>query len=181
MYISILVLLFIFCVSLFIWQLSNFISIFHGSLYVKSDKDIIRFALNKAGLEKSDRFYELGSGNGDVLIEAHKLGANVFGFEISPYYYFISKLRTLFNPDIKIYFKNILSADIKKADVIYCYLLPNLLNKISPQLLKSNARTVISLGFQIINLPNEKVYTFKNHKIFIYFKKDEYPVGLPRG
>ena len=47
--------------------------------YVPTKMDLIRKILTIAGVKKGKRFYELGSGDGRVVFEAAKMGANAFG------------------------------------------------------------------------------------------------------
>lgn len=189
--IIILVILFLISLILLLWQISNLISVFFGSPYVKADRAIIIKSLKIAKLKHGEIFYELGCGNGDVLIEAARLGAKSVGFEISPYYYLWAKLRIFlfktFNKQchsnrssvksgIEIRHRNILNVDLSEADVVYCYLLPKFLDKLSTKFrreLKPGAR-LISIGFPL------KYSTFpagagkvekckiQNHNIYIY-------------
>lgn len=165
---SVLVILIFLALILFLWQISNLISIFSGSVYVKSRRDVINFALKKSGLKRNNVFYELGCGSGDVLIEAQKLGANSIGFEISPYYYLISYLRTLTTPNIEVRFSNVKNIDFENVDVVYCYLLPKLLKELAPKFLRERPKKIISIGFEIEGLPKGKIYYYRNHKIIIY-------------
>jgi SAM-dependent methyltransferase len=141
------------------------------------DKETIIEALKLAKFKKDDVFYDLGCGNGQVLIEAAKMGAKATGFEISPYYYLLGQIRILFfkvfninrssvKSHIEVRFKNILDRDLDlaKADVVYCYLLPRLLNQINFH--KGNR--VISISFPIRKLKPIKTEIFKSHLIFIY-------------
>lgn len=169
MTIFIYILLSIISILLLLWQISNFISVFSGSLYVKSKRDVIKKALNMAQIGKSAVFYELGSGNGDVLIESSRYCKKVVGYEISPYYYLLSILRTLRYSNISVRYKNILDVDLRSADVIYCYLLPDLLKKIDFSKIKSSVR-IISIGFPIPKLKLISQTRYHNHQIFIYSK-----------
>lgn len=169
------------CLSLvlFLWQISNFISIFSGSVYVKSKRDVINFALKKSGLKRRDIFYDLGCGNGDVVLQAQKYGARCTGIEISPFYYLLSSFRIFV---LKAYHKNrsssfsgmnirfgdIKKVDLKNVDVVYCYLLPKFLKKLTPKFLRERPKTIISIGFAIDGLPKPRLYRYKNHKVFIY-------------
>ena len=174
----ILIILSIVVLVIFLWQISNLISVFFGSLYVKTQRDVIQKALKSAEVKKGDVFYDLGCGNGDVLIEAAKIGAKTVGFEISPYYYILSKLRTLFFrglyyftcssmiEGIDVRFKNILDVDLGNADVVYVYLLPKLLSQIDFSKVKKDAR-IISIGFAIKGIKGKK-YRIFGHNIFIY-------------
>ncbi|OGD56343.1 hypothetical protein A2V71_01325 [Candidatus Berkelbacteria bacterium RBG_13_40_8] len=177
----ILIILSIVVLIIFLWQISNLISVFAGSLYVKTDRVIIRKALKLAKVKRGDVFYDLGCGNGDVLTEASKLGAKVTGFEISPYYYLLSKTKiflfkqfaykcsSIYN-GIDVRLKNILNVDLGKADVVYVYLLPKFLKELAPKFkkeLKPKAR-LISIGFPVKNLRLSKKILLKDRTIFIY-------------
>lgn len=163
-----LIILIIITVIIFLWQISNFISIFAGSVYVAARYDLILFALKKAKLRYKQHFVDLGSGKGDAVILAQKLGAFSTGIEISPFYYFLSRYRTVKMPDINIRFADIRRVNLSKFDVVYCYLLPKFLAELSPKFLSEKPHKIISIGFEIKGLPNKKEYLYKNHRIFIY-------------
>lgn len=166
------IILFILAVAsllILLWQVSNIISILFGSPYVHSDHRVIIESLKLACLKKREIFYELGCGNGEVLIEAAKYGAKAVGFEISPYYYIWAKIRTLRNPNITVRYQNIKNVDLSRAEVVYCYLLPNFLEKLKAKFqreLKPGSR-LISVGFPI-KIEKGQKYKINNHKIYIY-------------
>lgn len=127
-------------------------------------------ALKLANLKKGEIFYDLGCGKGDVLIEAVKLGAKAIGFEISPFYYFWAKLRTWSKPNINIKYQNINNIDFSKVDVVYCYLLPEFLEKLSFKFkkeLKPGTR-LISIGFPINDMGNCQKIKIDNRLICMY-------------
>jgi len=137
---------------------------------VRTNRDVIQRALKLAGVKKDDLLYDLGCGNGDVLIEASKLGAECVGYEISPYYYILSKLRTWRFKNIKVKYQNINDVILSEADIVYVYLLPEFLEKLTPKFkkeLKPSAR-LISIGFPIKDLESSQKIIFKNRVIFIY-------------
>ena len=168
--IVLLVILAIISFVLLFWQASNIVSVIFGSPYVIADKKLISRALKLAGLKKGEFFYDLGCGNGEVLIEAAKIGAQATGFEIAPFFYWWARLRTARYSNIKINYQNIFKADLTKADVIYCYLWPKMLEKLAPKFkgeLKTGSR-LISVGFPIENLDQEEQFRINRHKIYIY-------------
>lgn len=120
-----------------------------------ADKKVVRESLKAAGLKKGDIFYDLGCGKGDVLIEAEKMGAKVFGCEISPYYYILAKIRTSKHKNIKVIYQNIENINLSDANIVYCYLLPKFLEKLSPKFLKELELgcQIISIGFPISRVP----------------------------
>lgn len=182
----ILFLALIFALGIFFWQLSNLISVFFGCLYVSGGRDIIEESLNLVKLKKGEVFYDLGCGKGDALVAAAGLGAKAVGYEISPYYYLWSKIRSFFwniksklSPKIRssvksgktlVRYKNIKSVDLAKADVVYCYLLPEFLEKLAGKFkkeLKYSAR-LISISFKIPKLKLVQKTKFQGKTIFIY-------------
>ncbi len=166
-----LILLALLSLTLLFWQTSNIISAFAGSPYVKTNRNVIREALKLVNIKKGEVFYELGSGNGDVLIAAAKLGAKAYGFEISPFYFYWSKFRTRKFKNIQIFQKSFYKINFKKAEVAYCYLLPNVLRDLTSKFkdFKSGSR-LISIGFPIKHSQAKKTekHSINNHKIFIY-------------
>lgn len=191
MVLILLILFSIISLWLLFWQISNFISVFYGSPYVMVDKIVIQRALKLANLKKGEVFYDLGCGRGDVLIKAGEMGAKAIGFEISPYYYLYAKIRIGIlklipfncssikkglNPRrVTVFYKNIYKTNLSKADVVYCYLLPKMLEKLTPKFkkeLKKGGR-LISIGFplkfenpcRVIKMKKSKIY---GHWVFIY-------------
>lgn len=176
-----------------LWQVSNLISVFYGSPYVKANRQVIIKALKLVNLKDGEIFYDLGCGNGDSLIEAEKMGAKAIGFEISPFYYLWAKLRIsirrIYYPFIRsskqmgsgigsiiVRYKNIYSINFSQADVVYCYLLPEMLKKLSQKFqkeLKPGSR-LISIGFPIKKLTFKTgvlkgaKYKVQNHWLYIY-------------
>lgn len=103
------------------------ISWFAGSEapYVPTKKDIIRDVLKKAGVKKGVKFYELGSGDGRVVLEAAKLKSAATGIEQSILRVWYSQFKS-YRQNLKLakfIHGSIFSRDYKDADVVYMYLL----------------------------------------------------------
>lgn len=148
---------------------STIISLYSGSPGGETNKDIIRKIFKEINLKKEFVFYDLGSGIGNNLIVASKeFGAKSYGFEISPLPYIISKIRTRRIKNCNISYQNILKTDLSKADVIYCYLLPELLKKLEPKLNKLKNTIIISQVFKISNLKPKKEFKINGKMVYIY-------------
>lgn len=104
----------------------------------RTNKEIARAACKIGGIDKKDRVYELGSGDGSFLIvAAEEFGAKVVGIEIDPLRYFISKIRVTFSRSkVKVYNSNFFNVSFHDATIIYAYLVPKALNKLIPKLKK---------------------------------------------
>lgn len=108
-----------------------------------------RLVCKFANVNDSDVVYDLGSGDGTLLITAAKeFGARAVGVEIDPLRVWISKIAILFSgqkKQIRIVRKNFFEADIKDVTVLFMYLVPKTLARLKPKILKE-----ISPGTRIV-------------------------------
>lgn len=122
-----------------------------------------------ADLRPGQIFYDLGCGDGKIVIYAAKTyGVKAIGLEISLPFYIICLLRQAFNKpaDIKFKFKNLHKENLSAADVIYFFSIPHALTNDFLNKLKRELRPgakVISYSFKlpgwapsIIDKPTEK-------------------------
>jgi predicted RNA methylase len=103
-------------------------------------------------------FYDLGCGDGRVLITAHKKQPNAIyiGIEKAFLPYWQAKFNTLKYPNIHIKRGDILKTYISKQAVVFCYLLPELLIKL-PEF-----NNIVSVEYQIPNRQAIKTVQIKN-------------------
>jgi SAM-dependent methyltransferase len=117
-------------------------------IYVPTPQPVVDRMLKMAQVRKSDVVYDLGSGDGRILITAaKKYGSRGFGFDVDPQR--IAEARKNAKDagvDDLVTFeqKDIFTVDLTPADVVTLYLLPELNVKLIPQLqqLKRGARIV---------------------------------------
>jgi SAM-dependent methyltransferase len=125
-------------------------------------KDIKRL-LDLANLKPGELIYDLGCGDGRLLIMAAKVyGVRAVGFEIALLPYLIAKLKILIlglNKQVKVLYKDFWQIPLSPADAIVCFLTPYAMKKLErkiPSELKPGARFV-SYVFQLHSLPNKIV------------------------
>ncbi|MFA6525914.1 MAG: hypothetical protein WCT26_00675 [Candidatus Buchananbacteria bacterium] len=127
-----------------------------------------------AELKPGQIVYDLGCGKANLLTTAAKnFGVKGIGYEISLWPYVWGRIRVwLQKADVQIRMKNFFQADISKADVVFCYLFPQIMDKLEPKFrseLKSGAK-VVSYAFTLPNIQPAKVisatprYSFFTHK-----------------
>lgn len=169
----------LFLLGFIFWVGSHLFSLIFHVPYVNSSGQAIGDALNFSGLSKNNLFLDLGSGNGRTLILANKkFGAVAIGFEISPFPYLVSKIRTLGNKNIKVYFGDFKKAEklLASADIVYVYLLNSVLDKIEDWLFENIGKNtkIISLAFKFKNHQSIKSISTINlgreTKIYLYEK-----------
>ena len=115
---------------------------------------VMELANQHTDKDKSYQIADLGSGWGGMLTAfASKFpNAKVTGYEISPWPLFFSRVRkTRFTAGrIEILKKDFFKEDISHFDIVYCYLSPIYLNRVSEQLLRLKPGSiVISASFPI--------------------------------
>lgn len=94
--------------------------------YVPTKLDLISKILKSAGVKKGKIFYELGSGDGRVVLEAAKLGADANGIEQSWIRVWFSRYKALKLKLNRAFFfhGDVFHRHYYPADVVYIYLLP---------------------------------------------------------
>ena len=148
------------------------IPVFFGALWHPlSDENIDRI-IKFAGFRPGEKLYDLGSGDGRVLIAASK---NKFvrgvGVEIDPIKVWLSRyfiMTEKLTSKIKINRGNMYSFDVSEADVIYLYLTHQALDRLFPEVLdrmKPSAR-IVCYRFCIRNLEPTKINEDQN--LFLY-------------
>jgi predicted RNA methylase len=133
-------------------------SLVNGAPFVPTPMKRVKKMVELAKLKPGQRVYDIGCGDGRfVYLAANQYGAKATGIELSPMVYLYAMLRKLlWGSKAKIVFGNFKHMDLSDADVIFCYLLPDTLKKIQPDLdkqLKPGTR-IISYAF---NIPNWKL------------------------
>ena len=121
--------------------------------YVPTPKDIVRRMLQLASLRRGETLFDLGAGDGRIIIEAvRRFGARAVGVEIDPER--ISRIRERLNAtktQAELIEANIFHVNLSSADVIAIYLSDSANAKIAPKMkaeLKVGAR-VVSLDYML--------------------------------
>jgi predicted RNA methylase len=137
----------------------------------QTTKKIARIQCKLAKIGKNDVIYDLGSGDGTLLITAAKeFGAKGIGVEIDPARVFYSKIASLFqgvSKKIKIVQKNFFDVDVSPATVVVMYLIPKTLNRLKPKLLKELKPGTRILTFVYkIDLP--MIASDEKNEVYVY-------------
>ncbi len=128
----------------------------HGAPFVGMELDVVERVMNMAKIKTGEVFYELGSGDGRLVISAALRGAQSYGVEID-------RLRVLYSrfwlyllrlhKNSQIIHDDIFKVNLSNADIVCLYLLPETNEKIMGKLkreLKPGTR-VISVAFHFPN------------------------------
>lgn len=110
-----------------------------------------------ANLKPGQNFYDLGCGNGRVVIyAANNYQVKAIGLEISLPFYLVCRLRQFLNKSgrIEFKFKNLYKENLAAADAIYFFGMPHVLNEKFCLKLKQELRPgtkIISYSFKLYN------------------------------
>jgi ribosomal protein L11 methylase PrmA len=148
-------------------------------VYVGTAYDIVSKMLQMARPRKSDLVYDLGCGDARILVlAAQKYGCRGVGYDIDPERVRASKENVARNGVqklVKIFQADIFTLDLRKADVIPIYLLPEMNRKLLPQLdkLKPGSR-VVCHNYDLEGIVADEIVTVisnednANHTLTLY-------------
>lgn len=173
-YIAGIILELIFVITFCIFWICLIIADFKGSPFVPTKMKKIKEILQVAGLRKGQKFFDLGCGDGRVVLSAvADYQVQGVGVDINPLLIWYAKLVCWFRKIRNVIFfsKNISDTDLQKADVIYLFLMPQLISRLVPKFekeLKKNC-LVISHGFKIADEDSKIFKTIKDTPFPTYF------------
>jgi len=148
-------------------------------VFVPTPHDVVKEMFVLAKVKKSDVVYDLGSGDGRIVIAAAKdYGCQAIGYEIDPELVALSRQQAKTDGVermVTIHAADLFTADLTSADVVTLYLLPQQNEMLVPQLkkLKPGSR-VISHQFEIPGIKLEKRVSVQSqesgekHTLFLY-------------
>jgi len=143
------------------------VSLFVQVPYVPSKMNVVRKMIKVAKLKKNDVVYDLGCGDGRLLLEAAKAKKiQAKGYEAAPIPFLIAQFKNLIqNAHVNIYAKNFFNANLKDANVIFCYLGPETMAKLYKKMKKEckKGTRIISNTFSIHEAEPIKIWA-KNSK-----------------
>lgn len=142
--------------------------------YIPTKMDKIKEILKLAGVKRGKKFYELGSGDGRVVYEAVKLGADSIGIEQSWLRVLYSRYKAgklasrSSSGNVDFYHGDIFKRTYKDADVVYIYLLPKGVKRLEEKLKKELKKNSVVIT-QTYHFPNWKPFG-KLNNFWLYRK-----------
>jgi SAM-dependent methyltransferase len=143
-------------------------------VYVPTPPEVVTEMLKLAGVTKDDVVYDLGSGDGRIVIAAAKeFGARGVGVEISPKLVAEARAnaeRAGVADRVRFVEQDLFAADLREATVVTLYLLPELNLKLRPKLLaelRPGARVVSHL-FDMEDWKPDRTFTWDRDDTEVY-------------
>ena len=147
-------------------------------IFVPTPDDVVAKMLEMADVKKTDLLYDLGCGDGRIVVTAaKKVGCKAKGFDVDPQRIKESLENVKKNKVgnlVKIEQKDIFTLDLSPANVVTLYLLPSLNVKLIPQLekLKPGSR-IVSHDFDMRGVIPDREEKFKDkdgnsHTVYLW-------------
>jgi hypothetical protein len=146
-------------------------------VYVPTPQPVVDKMLQVAKIRKSDVVYDLGCGDGRIVVTAAKrYGVKAYGFDVDPQR--VAEARENVRKNgvehlVKIEQKDIFTLDLSPATVVTLYLLPSLNVRLIPQLerLRHGAR-IVSHDFDMASVvPEQQLNVAVNdssHEVYLW-------------
>lgn len=142
-------------------------------VWVPTPQEVVDKMLEMARVKKGDVVYDLGCGDGRIVVTAAKrFGVKAYGFDIDP-----QRIKdSLENVEkngvghlVTIQRKDIFTIDLTPANVITLYLLPSLNVKLIPQLKKlPPGCRIVSHDFDMAGVRPKQVVELGSHTIYLW-------------
>ncbi len=106
-----------------------------GALFIPTPSIRTKTFLDALSMNSKELFLDLGCGDGRVLREARRrYGVQAMGFEVNLLAYFAAKVRNFRLKGVQIRWKNFWKVDLSHADVVFCYLFPDVMERLAKKL-----------------------------------------------
>lgn len=151
------------------------VTVTQGALYVSTSRVRISAVLDAVPMRREHLLIDLGCGDGRVLRKAReRYGVRTLGYEINLLAYLKARLLCAGSRGINIKWQNFWTAYLSEADVIFCYLYPDVMQRLSKKLgeeLKTGA-VIVSANFSIPGFKPIKLLqpgnSLHNSPLYIY-------------
>lgn len=138
-----------------------------GAPYLPSHKKQAQVALDLLAMKKGQVLYELGCGDGSVMILAAKRGIKSVGYELNPVVFCVAKFRSLrYKNLMDVRYGNFWSADVSGADGVYVFLLDKFMPKLDKKL-SNELKNGSHLASYTFKIPGKKPFKEKEG-VFLY-------------
>jgi trans-aconitate methyltransferase len=146
-----------------------------GALYVSTSRKRISAFLDAVPMQPDQLLVDIGCGDGRVLRKVRKrYGVRAVGYELNLLAYLKAKLLCLGWRSVEVKWRNFWGADLSEADVVFCYLFPDVMRDLAAKL-KANGKpgaVVVSCNFDLPGFMPEQVLrpgnSLHNSPIYVY-------------
>lgn len=142
-----------------------------GVEWVPSPQRIVEKMLKLGKVSRNDIVYDLGSGDGRIVISAAKLGARAIGVELDFLRVLIGRIKiklARLENKARIDQGDFYKADVKNATVVTLFLLPKTMEKIENKLKKELRKGARVVSYRFVFKDWEPAKIDEENKIYLY-------------
>ena len=141
--------------------------------FVPTPQEVVDKMIELGGVKKGDVVYDLGSGDGRIVITAAKKGARAVGFDVDGDLVKESReniRKAGLEKSAEIKQQDILTVDLSPATVVTMYLLPDVNLKLKPNLLKQlkPGSRVVSHAFDMGDWKPDRTERVNGRTIYLW-------------
>jgi SAM-dependent methyltransferase len=121
---------------------------------------------------KNEKVIDLGSGNGDMVLEFANRGYQSYGVELNPILIFWSKWRARKFPNAYFIKDNLFKFDLSQFKIVYIYQLESVNQKLMPKFEKELQKDAVIISHKFILPESEKIKLIhKIDEVILIYKK----------
>ncbi len=155
--------------------------------YVPTPQPVVDAMLKLANVAKDDIVYDLGCGDGRIVVTAAKTyGVHATGFDLNP-----ERIKEA-NENarqagveklVKFVEKNLFDTDLREASVVTLYLLPDVNMRLRPKLLRDLkiGSRIVSHAFDMGDWKPDKKIEVDNRTVYFWVVTDKARAGFAQG
>jgi len=148
-----LLLIFIEIIAFAIFMAMTIDRFFVNAPFIPTPQKTVEEIVSLAPAGNKQIVIDLGCGDGRVLYEYEKkYGAKCIGYELGIWPWFLASVRRALGAShVQIIKGNLFNADLKDADIVYCYLFKEIMEALGPKFRKEmkQGSIVVSYDFEI--------------------------------
>jgi SAM-dependent methyltransferase len=142
-------------------------------IYVPTPQDVVDGMLDLAKVTSADVVYDLGCGDGRIVVSAAKRGAKAVGIDIDPQRIMEARANAKaagVEGRVQFLDQDLFTADISQATVVTLYLLPSLNEKLRPKLLKDlkPGTRIVSHAFEMGDWQPEQSVEVNGRRVYLW-------------
>ncbi len=138
---------------------------------------VVKKAFDSVAISKDDVLIDIGCGDGKILLEAARRGAQAIGYELSPIMWFVAWIRTVSKKGVKVRYGNFFKKSIPRdTTYIFAFLMPKHMQEVRDYIAKQDipgSVLVFSYAFPIQDIAPRMIYRAKKcAPLYMYTVQD---------
>lgn len=139
-----------------------------GAPYLPTMKKDRQAALDLLNLKPGQVLIDLGSGDGSLLVSAAQRGLKAVGYEINPFLWLYSWLRTRrYGHNVKVKLRSFWRADLAGADGVFVFLITHHMGNLDKLISRKGSKKSLRVVSHAFTIPGRKP-TKKSGALFLY-------------